>query len=86
MTKPNAKASIKLAFKNLIARRKLADAAVEARIEKEKQLQSPKPATDETQNQSTQFSCENCKKTYSSKEKADECLASHAQNSTTTKS
>ena len=81
MTKPNTKASIKLAFQNLIARRKLADATVEARLENEKLKQNPKAAAPEVQNQVTEYPCENCKKTYTSKDKADECLASHGQNS-----
>lgn len=83
ISKPNTKNSIKLAFKNLIARRKLADAAVEARIEREKLEQNPKAASPEPQKQADEYSCENCKKTYATKEKADECLASHAQNSAT---
>ncbi len=83
VSKPNTKASIKLAFKNLIARRKLADAAVEARLEKEKAEQNPKAPAPEPQKQVTEYSCENCKKTYATKEKADECLASHAQSSAT---
>ena len=81
MTKPNTKASIKLAFKNLIARRKLADATVQARLENEKLKQIPKTAAPEIQNLVTEHPCENCKKTYATKEKADECLASHGQNS-----
>lgn len=81
LTKPNTKASIKLAFKNLIARRKLADATIEARLENEKLKQNPKAASPDMQNQAAEYSCENCKKTYATKEKADECLASHGQNS-----
>lgn len=63
-TKPNAKATSRLAFRQLIERAKLVDARREAELKKA--------------SEPPQFTCDNCKKTYASEKEAHDCQASHA--------
>jgi len=93
-SKPSVKSTVRMAFQNLIARRKQVDAKIEAdRLAAEQaKLNPPKKEAASTEKEPTakkeneEFLCENCKKPYPSKAKADECLASHSKAAEQTKS
>jgi hypothetical protein len=86
-SKPSAKSTVRLAFQNLIARRKLADARIEAeRLAAEQAKENPPKSEtagaekeSPAQKESLEFLCESCKKSHPTKDKADECMASHSK-------
>jgi hypothetical protein len=80
--KSSAKSIVRMAFQNMIARKKLAEAQIEEKRIAAEQPPPPKevpeaPTISNEQEKPQEFSCENCKSVFASEEKAAECLASH---------
>jgi len=84
--KPSAKSIVRMAFQNMIARKKLADAHIEEKRLAAEQPPPPPPPPKEVPEAQTisnepekpqEFICDNCKSVFATEEKAAECLASH---------